>query len=338
MKVLYAIQGTGNGHLSRARDVIPALQKHCELEIIVSGTQSEVKLPYPVKAQYKGMSFLYNKKGGLDYPKTISHNLNLKAWKEINSIPVEEYDVVINDFEPISAWACKRKGVTSIGMGHQASFWSKKTPRPSKRDPLGEFVLQNYAPADYGIGFHFERYDEFIYTPVVRSDVRNLQPSNEGHYTVYLPAFNEEVLLKYLNKVPDTTWHVFSKFTKEPYQIGNVEVNPVNNEGFMKSFAGAAGILTGAGFETPAETLYLGKKLFAVPIKGQYEQYCNAVSLEKMGIPVLWKVSDAFVEKLTKWVKEGEPLQVDYPDNIQEVVDEMFARINDGTFQLNKRR
>lgn len=30
MKILYAIQGTGNGHLSRARDIIPILQEDHE--------------------------------------------------------------------------------------------------------------------------------------------------------------------------------------------------------------------------------------------------------------------------------------------------------------------
>ncbi len=336
MKILYAIQGTGNGHLSRARDVIPALEKHCQLDIMVSGTQSEVNLPQALSYKYKGLSFIYNKKGGLDYWKTFTHNFNLKAWREINKLPVQDYDLVINDFEPISAWACKLKGMTCIGLGHQASFWSEKTPRPEKRDQLGEFILKRYAPADYAIGFHFERYDDFIYTPVVRADVRKLEASDQGHYTVYLPAFDEDTLLAYLNQVSDTDWHVFSKFAETPYQRGRVQVSPVDNDAFMKSFAGATGILTGAGFETPAETLYLGKKLFTVPIKGQYEQYCNAVSLEKMGIPVLWKVSDAFVDKLKRWVKEGEPLQVNYPDNIQGVVDELFQRIENGSFQLKK--
>ncbi|MCI4669767.1 MAG: glycosyl transferase [Bacteroidia bacterium] len=336
MKLLYAIQGTGNGHLSRARDVIPALMKHGDVDIIVSGTQSEVKLPHPILEKYKGLSFIYNKKGGLDYGKTISHNLSLKAWKEIKSVPVENYDLVINDFEPISAYACKMKKVPSVGMGHQASFWSEKTPRPARRDFLGEWILKNYAPADFAVGFHFERYDDFIYTPVVRSDVRNLSPTDEGHYTVYLPAFDEESLLSYLNQVPNTNWHVFSKFAKEPYQRGGVQVNPVNNERFMASFSGARGVLTGAGFETPAETLYLGKKLFAVPIKGQYEQYCNAVSLEKMGIPVLWKVDNSFVKRLRSWVEDGEPVQVDYADNIQEVVDELFARLARGIIKLRK--
>jgi len=36
MKVLYAIQGTGNGHLSRAEDIVPYLQKRCDVDILVS--------------------------------------------------------------------------------------------------------------------------------------------------------------------------------------------------------------------------------------------------------------------------------------------------------------
>jgi predicted glycosyltransferase len=42
MKVLYAIQGTGNGHLSRAEDIVPYLRKRCQVDILVSGTQSQL--------------------------------------------------------------------------------------------------------------------------------------------------------------------------------------------------------------------------------------------------------------------------------------------------------
>jgi predicted glycosyltransferase len=53
MKILYAIQGTGNGHLSRARDIVPVLMKNHDVEILVSGSQSDVDFPYPVKYQLK---------------------------------------------------------------------------------------------------------------------------------------------------------------------------------------------------------------------------------------------------------------------------------------------
>ena len=45
MKILYAIQGTGNGHISRARDIIPVLMQMGELDILISGTEAEVELP-----------------------------------------------------------------------------------------------------------------------------------------------------------------------------------------------------------------------------------------------------------------------------------------------------
>jgi UDP:flavonoid glycosyltransferase YjiC (YdhE family) len=32
MKILYAIQGTGNGHIARAFDVIPHLKRHGEVD------------------------------------------------------------------------------------------------------------------------------------------------------------------------------------------------------------------------------------------------------------------------------------------------------------------
>ncbi len=66
MKILYAIQGTGNGHLSRARDIIPRLQKKGEVDILISGCQADVQLPYEVRYRFNGLSFIFGKKGGID--------------------------------------------------------------------------------------------------------------------------------------------------------------------------------------------------------------------------------------------------------------------------------
>ena len=70
MKILYAIQGTGNGHISRARDIVPILQKKGDVDILISGIQADVSLPYPVKYTFKGLSFIFGKNGGIDLIKT----------------------------------------------------------------------------------------------------------------------------------------------------------------------------------------------------------------------------------------------------------------------------
>src|SRR5689334_10050743 len=202
MKILYAIQGTGNGHLTRAVDIIPELKKYGTLDLFVSGAQAEVKLPYPVKYRSKGLSFYFGKSGGINFYKTFHNNSSREVIKEINSFPVEKYDLIVNDFEPITAWACRKKEVPIIALSHQSALLSKKSPRPKWVDPFGEWVLRTYAPVKKYVGFHFEEYDKNIYTPVIRKVIAEASTTDEGHYTVYLPAYDDKKLVKLLLKFP----------------------------------------------------------------------------------------------------------------------------------------
>ncbi|MEJ7680294.1 MAG: glycosyltransferase family protein [Segetibacter sp.] len=146
MKILYAIQGTGNGHISRARDIIPVLQKNNEVDILISGSQTDVELPFPVKYKYHGLGFVFGKKGGVDIFESYKKS-NLKVFfSEINCLPVQAYDLVINDFEPVSAWACFQKNKKCISLSHQASVLNKNVPQPKHTDRIGKAILKNMHP------------------------------------------------------------------------------------------------------------------------------------------------------------------------------------------------
>src|SRR5690606_27542187 len=118
---------------------------------------------------------------------------------------------------------------------------------------------------------------------------RQLIPRNDGHYTVYLPAHDDRLLTSLLKQVPQVEWHVFSKHSATAYRDANVSVEPVSNERFNASLASCEGLLTAGGFESPAEALFLGKKVCSVPMMGQWEQQCNAEAMKQMGIPVVKK-------------------------------------------------
>lgn len=326
MKILYAIQGTGNGHLSRARDIIPLLQKKGALDILISGTEADVELGYPVKYKFKGMSFVFGKQGGIDLISTYKKAKLKRFFSEIKNLPVENYDIVINDFEPVSAWACRLKNKACIGLSHQAAVLNKKSPKPAESDRFGKAVLKNYAPVTDKFGFHFKAYDKKIFTPVIRDEIRNADNKKLPHYTVYLPAYDDERIIKALTEIKDVTWEIFSKHTKKTYSEKNIHICPINNDAFIKSLVTCTGVLCGAGFETPAEALFLKKKLMVIPMKGQYEQQCNAAALKKMGIPVLKKLKISKVEKITEWVKKGEVIPVDYPNITQAIIDEIFKK------------
>jgi len=320
LKILYAIQGTGNGHVSRARDFIPYLQQHFELDILISGTQVDVSLPQQITYRKKGASFIFGKNGGIDYWNTINSLSPITFLKDVLTLPITQYDLVINDFEPLSAWAAKRKNIPVIALSHQSSFLSSKTPRPIQADNFTEFLFRQYAPSNFQIAFHFQSYDTFIHTPIIRKEIRSLKTSNDGHYTVYLPAYQHEFLVNYLSKWPQIKWQVFAKNLKQAYQIENIKVCPVQNESFNNSLASCAGLLTGGGFEAPAEALFLGKKVFSVPMKGQYEQICNAEALHKMGIPVVHELDESAEILIDKWLEAPHGPKINFPDNLSKVL------------------
>jgi uncharacterized protein (TIGR00661 family) len=324
MNILYAIQGTGNGHLSRARDIIPILQKNHHVDLLISGSQADVELPYFVKYRFKGLGFIFGANGGIDLVETYKKNYIKRLFTEINSLPVEEYDLVINDFEPVSAWACYLKNVKCIAISHQAAVLNKKAPQPTDSDIIGKAILKNYAPADAKYGFHFKSYAENIFTPVVRMQVRELKINNKGHYTVYLPSYDDKRILKVLKQCGDTRWQVFSKHNKQLMGFRNITIQPIDNEAFIESMASAEGVLCGAGFETPAEALFMHKKLMVIPMKGQYEQHCNAAALKEMGVPVLKSLKVENVEKIKDWIAKDSKIKVDYPDNTEEIINKIL--------------
>ncbi|HEY0177133.1 MAG TPA: glycosyltransferase family protein, partial [Pedobacter sp.] len=243
MKILYAIQGTGNGHISRAREIVPLLQQHGEVDLLISGTQADVKLSQDIKFQLHGFSFIFGKKGGVNHYETWK-SMNLPRFiGDMRKLPLKDYNLILNDFEPVTAWACKLKNIESVGLSHQASFQSPKVPKAKSVD-WAQLVMKYYAPSTHYVGFHFKAYDDFIHTPVIRSEIRNLKTSNLGHYTVYLPAIDALLLLPVLKQIPQVNWQVFSKHSKLSFTDANVSVCPVNNEQFNASLASCAGLLT----------------------------------------------------------------------------------------------
>ena len=59
MRILYAVQKTGNGHLARAQEIIPILRIYGEVDILTSGSQSQINLGFPVTYDFKGISLFY---------------------------------------------------------------------------------------------------------------------------------------------------------------------------------------------------------------------------------------------------------------------------------------
>ena len=217
--------------------------------------------------------------------------------------------------------ACAYKHVPSINFGHQASFLSEKTPRPTERNTVGEWILKNYAKATQYVGLHFQCYDDFILSPVIKKEILDAEPKNDGYITVYLPSYCDHVLSKFLVAHTEIRFEVFSREVSGIVNHRNIKFIPVSSKAFNRSLVNCHGIITGAGFETPAEALHLKKKIIAIPIRGQYEQCCNAAALKTLGVTTLDRLDDHFSNTFSTWVADTTTPAVTFTHTTEYIVD-----------------
>lgn len=318
MRVLYGIQSTGNGHLTRSAKIINRLIKAgCMVHVLTSGNNSQVKFPFPIKWNLRGLTFYYNGKGGINYWKTYNE-LKISQFLKDIKLDLSDYDTIISDYEPITAWAAKRSGKNCIGISNQCSFLSNKTPRPEQKSMFGEILLKKLVPVTHPIGLHFESYDDFIFTPIIRDNLMKMDLKDLGHYTVYLPTFEIENIFREVIDVRSTKFDVFCDI-KKPIHFKNVNVKPIDKDKFEESLRTCHGVITSGGFQTSVESLYLGKKLMIVPTEGQYEQTCNAVALEKMG------VMSGGINDVKKFVENGKVIKIDWVDSTDDIVNKILS-------------
>lgn len=325
MKILYGIQGTGNGHLTRAIEILPHLQKKADIDILISGEQYDLPLPFEPKYRMKGLYFVFGKNGGIDLIKTFNKINSFRLLKEIRQFPIEKYDLVISDFEPISCWSAHLKKVKCIGLSNQAATLHPNAPVPKSFDPLGKLILEYYAPVTEDYGFHFKSLSDKIFTPVIRKEVRESKISDTGHYTVYLPAYDDERIIKNLKKFSEIKFEVFSKHHKKPVSQKNIKISPIQGKKFLESMASAHGVICNAGFGTTSEALFLRKKLLVIPMKNQYEQQCNAAMLKSMGVTSVKSLKAKHHDKIEDFFQNAKAIKVDYPEQTDKIISKILS-------------
>jgi uncharacterized protein (TIGR00661 family) len=317
MRILYGIQSTGNGHISRSAKIVNRLiRQGFWVDVLCSGKNSQLAFPFPIKYNFTGLTFYYDGSGNISYWKTLKQMHISEFLKDIK-MDLKEYDLIISDFEPITAWAAKLQKRKCVGISNQCSFLSKKVPRPDKKDFLGETILKWMAPVSDPIGLHFEKYDEFIYTPIIKESLKKITISDKGHYTVYLPTFDIEKILTHVYKIKTVRFEIFTNI-KKPHWIGKCHVLPIKKDIFDESLRTCHGVISTGGFQTSVESLYLGKKLMVIPTKGQYEQYCNAESLSRLGCDV------GLLTDIPKFIEGGKSIKIEWEDSTEEIINRIL--------------
>lgn len=322
MKILFGIQATGNGHISRSTEIYKLLKQNpdvTQLDVLISGGKAKMSLPFEVNYEYKGLSFYYGKKGKISVLKSIGKANFLSIAVALMKVPFKKYDLVISDFEPITLWGAKIAGVKRVGIGNMYSMSSKKFPKTKGRR-WTNMIARMMCPTKNKIAMHFQKFDDFVYYPIIRSEIRNLVTADKNFTLVYLNSFTDNELMACFTQeiFSNKQFVIYSKDATHPFAYQNCIVKPLNNETFIQDISNCSGVITAGGFQTISEALYLGKKLFVIPIKKQSEQISNAKILDDMGVATSTELK---AHEIKTWLENPNTVQVKFEDDLQNIVD-----------------
>lgn len=321
MKILYGINATGNGHISRSRITVSELKKRgYEVTVLFSGRNMndffdiEEFQPYIIK---KGFTFVF-KNGKLSIIRTLLSIDLIQFVKDIFSIK-KEYDVIVTDFEPISAYAARKLGIHCIGLGHQYSFLND-IPKSLRMKFASLFFLKFYTPINSTISSHFYHFNQPILPPFIEEDLRNQNDMQiiKNTILVYLAWEERDQMISILNDISDYKFIYYCIIDKE-MRLDNVTLMPFSNKYFKKDLIACNGLITNAGFQLPAEAIYLGKKILCKPLLGQPEQEHNARILQKLNHATVCK--EFTKEEIEFWIQNGKQKKELYNDPIDLMIE-----------------
>ncbi len=318
MRIFYGVQGTGNGHITRARVMAKELYAvgiHVDFQF--TGRPFDQYFDMGIFNGYQlrhGLTFSVNK-GEVSYFKTMLTAKPITFVKDVKTLDLKGYDLVISDFEPVTAWAGKTQGIPVIGIGHQYAF-NHDIPRKGS-DPLANLVMQNFAPVNIGVGLHWHHFGQPVLPPIIETD-EDIKPAIPNKILVYLPFENTKDVVSLLSSFSNFEFHIYSP-EKVVSEIDFIHCKTLSREGFKQDLYDCSGIISNAGFELASEALHLGKKILAKPLHAQMEQISNAAALQQLGYGHTMNELDSAV--IDHWLHSANGVKISYPNTAKILVD-----------------
>jgi uncharacterized protein (TIGR00661 family) len=312
MKILYGVQATGNGHISRSREVIQHLKDlgH-EVRAILSGRdpsllwEMEAFEPYDT---FRGLTFI-SQRGKVRIIRTALQLNLFQFYRDIFSYNATGYDLVVTDFEPVAARIASRNKIPSIGVGHQYAFLHDIPVK--KADPFSMWVVRNFAPTDFVVGLHWHHFEKPILPPIIPAYLKNDAQIQLNKIIVYLPFEMLEDIEALLKPFSSHEFFIYCSVAAAKDDT-NLHLRPFSRDGFLNDLKTCNGVISNAGFELLSEALCLGKKILVKPLAGQLEQASNAFVISELKLGMIMKKLKA--DAVEQFLAAPPPVPMRYPD------------------------
>ena len=363
MKILYGVSGHGNGHITRSVYIIKFLEsKGHKVKILTYGQGIKYIKSREDKFDYMNISGfdIYYRDGIVRNYKTFYEfmkNLPLNSAKQLLMFFRVVYDfkphIVISDFEPFSQILAKSIGIPLIDIdnniavnivkdnpdpsSYSEKFYTKATVHLFVRKAKYHFLLA-FAPEHIEIDKN-KKYKLIIVPPIIRNEIIKAKKTvvDKNFILIYQTSNSMVDGIKKLTERFKSIDFIAYKVAME--DKSNLKVKQFSNDDFIRDLASCSGVVTNGGFTLISEAIYLGKPIYSVPIKGQYEQRVNGFLIEKMGYGLT--NNDFNEDRFEKFMKNLDSykknLSTYFQDENKEFKKKLFAALNLVNENLPKR-
>ncbi len=305
MRILYGVTGEGMGHATRSKVVCEYLMSRGhELKIVVSGrAHGFLAKSFPDVVEIKGLTIRYVD-NAMDRDGSLARNVVAAPGMLMNNVGAYydkvvgyEPDAVVTDFDSFAYLFAKRHRVPILSIDNQAIIYRCKHDKAIKAGAeldyqlTKAFVKAKLPGCDRYIvtSFFFpnvrKKYAETttLVPPMLRRSILLAKKSAHlgKHVLVYQTSTSDTRLIANLNEISGETFIVYGLRRTE--KVGNCTIKDFSEDGFVKDLASARAVVANGGLSLLGEALYLGKPVYSVPVKHQYEQIMNGRYLEELG-------------------------------------------------------
>ncbi len=295
-KIVYGVSGEGSGHSSRAREMAGHLRESGHEVRLASYDRGYRNLKDDFQVlEIEGLT-IASEDNRVSVVDTFVANLKRlpEGHRTLQQLRRELFkqfqpDCVITDFEPMTAYLANHYELPLISLDnqHRMRYLKYECPPELKFERrVTKNVIRAMVPrpdvslvtAFYSGQVKNER--TFVFPPIVRRAVLDLQPTDGDHVLVYVTS-GFESLLEILSTFSRERFVVYGYDRDE--QVGSLQYRPFSKTGFLDDLAAAKAVIATAGFTLISESLHLRKPYLALPMQGQFEQQLNGHQLAQMG-------------------------------------------------------
>jgi uncharacterized protein (TIGR00661 family) len=333
-KILYGVCGIGNGHTQRQLPLIEHFSKENQIVIFAYDSSLDFYSKHykdnpSVTVMEVAVPFYVGNKDGIDLEATKKLPSNNKDYDGINSKAIAAAekimgmpDVVITDYEPISAKVAYGHKVPLVTIDQQSKYLTGEFPKELHGQTYADEVarLKMFFPtAAARIACSFfdvvkkkDGEDVVMLPPIIKDSVLNMK--NEPVWPVSILVYfssqkefpqNLSDIALVLSKISNVQFHIFAPNIDGVKERENVHLYKHGDNHFGEVLRTCSGIVSTAGHTLLSEAMYLGIPVYAIPLP-VYEQQMNAEVIDKNGFGIRSESIneadlDDFIENIPKF-------------------------------------